>query len=87
MPGITTKAVDSAGGVQLAGQNSTWTFNGQPLVLKGDPVQGHGKSPHDAPVMIEGSAWMTLNGIPVVHAGHAASCGHTTTGQADMDIE
>lgn len=87
MPGITVKALDSAGGTQLAGQQSTWTVNGQPMVLLGDPIAPHGLPPHTAAVMVEGSAWMTLNGIPVVRAGKKASCGHSATGQSNFLID
>lgn len=79
--GITVKNLDTAGGVQLAGQQSTWTVEGQPIVLLGDPVSGHGLPPHAAPVMAEGSDWMTIDGIPVVREGNLANCGHPATGR------
>lgn len=79
--GIAVKALDSAGGSQLAGQQSEWTVEGQPIVLKGDPVVGHGLPPHAGPTMAEGSGWMTLNGIPVVREGNLATCGHASTGR------
>lgn len=87
MSGITVKALDTAGGVQMAGQQATWTVNGQPIVLLGDPVAGHGLPPHAAPTMAEGSAWMSLNGIAVVRAGHKANCGHPATGQSNFLID
>lgn len=87
MPGITIKGADSAGGVQLAGGQGEFTVNGQPVVVLGDPVAGHGNAPHSGPVMVEGSSWMTWNGKPVVRAGHKASCGHATTGQSNWLIE
>lgn len=80
--GITVKGLDTAGGVQLAGGQSEWTVEGQPIVLKGDPVSAHGLPPHAAPVMAAGSSWMTLNGVPVVRALNAATCGHAATGRA-----
>ena len=86
MPGITVKGADAAGGTQLAGQNSTWTLDGMPFVLAGDPVAGHGQPPHSAPVMTGGSAWFTLDGIPVIRAGDVATCGHATSGQSAWDI-
>ena len=87
MPGITVKGMDSAGGTQIGGSGAPWTVDGQPIVLLGDPVAGHGKSPHDAPVMVQGSSWFTLDGVPVCHAGHLASCGHGATGRDWFDIE
>jgi uncharacterized Zn-binding protein involved in type VI secretion len=86
MPGITVKGLDSAGGTQLAGGQATWKVDGQPIVLLGDPVAGHGIAPHAAPVMAEGSAWMKFNGIPVVRAGHKANCGHAATGRGWFNI-
>lgn len=78
--GITVKNIDSAGGTQIGGSGAPWTVDGQPIVLKGDPVAGHGYVPHNAPSMVQGSAWMTIDGVPVCREGHLASCGHPTTG-------
>jgi uncharacterized Zn-binding protein involved in type VI secretion len=86
MPGITVKGLDSAGGVQLGGGQSTWKVDGQPIVLLGDPVAGHAPGPHQGPTMAEGSAWMTLHGKPVVRAGHKATCGHAATGRPWFNI-
>ena len=81
--GIAVKGKDTAGGTQLGGGQSFFTVEGAPVVLQGDPVAGHDPmvGPHVAPSMAQGSSWMTLNGVPVVRAGHAASCGHTSTGR------
>lgn len=79
--GIAVKSLDSAGGMQLAGGQSEWTVEGQPIVLQGDAVMGHGLPPHAGPTMAEGSAWMTINGVPVVRAGNKATCGHASTGR------
>lgn len=86
MPGITVKGSDSAGGTQLAGGQSTWTVEGQPIVLLGDPVAGHGDAPHSGPSMAQGSSWMTIDGVPVVRQGHLASCGHAATGRSWFSI-
>jgi uncharacterized Zn-binding protein involved in type VI secretion len=80
--GIAVKGLDSAGGIQLAGGQSGWTVEGADIVLLGDPVAGHGLPPHAAPVMSQGSSWMTINGTPVVRQGHLASCGHPSTGRS-----
>ena len=87
MPGITIKDKDTAGGAQLAGGQSGFFVNGQPVVVLGDPVAGHGLPPHTLPAMVQGSSWMTWNGIPVVREGHLASCGHAATGQSNWKIE
>jgi len=82
MTGIAVKALDSAGGAQLAGGQDFFIVQGQPVVVIGDPVQAHGQQSHASPVMAEGESWFTVNGIPVCRAGHLATCGHASTGRA-----
>ena len=87
MPGITVANLDKAGpGTQLGGGQSTWTVEGQPIVLLGDPITGHGLPPHAAPGMAEASSWMTIGGVPVVVAGKKATCGDAATGRPWFDI-
>lgn len=89
MPGIAVKSLDSAGGAQLAGGQDFVTVEGELVVLLGDPVTPHApiRTPHFAgPVMVEGCDWLTINGVPVCREGHAASCGHTTTGRPWAEI-
>ncbi|SEQ48234.1 Zn-binding Pro-Ala-Ala-Arg (PAAR) domain-containing protein, incolved in TypeVI secretion [Faunimonas pinastri] len=80
MPGIVRKALDSAGGEQLAGGQAFFTVDGQPVVLLGDPVQSHGKAPHDAATMVQASSIFQINGVGVCRAGDLASCGHASSG-------
>jgi uncharacterized Zn-binding protein involved in type VI secretion len=84
--GIAVKGLDSAGGTQLAGGQSFFSVENALVVLLGDPVAGHGLPPHAAPVMAQGSGWMTLGGVPVCREGHAASCGHPSTGRGWFGI-
>lgn len=84
--GITVKSLDSAGGQQLNGSQDTFTVDGEPVVLKGDPVAPHGDGEHAHATMVEGSSWMTLNGVPVVREGNKASCGHVTTGRPGFKL-
>ena len=79
--GIAVQGLDAAGGAQLAGGQSWFRVGGRLVVLRGDPVAGHGDPPHASPVMAGGSGWMTLDGTPVCRAGHAATCGHTSSGR------
>ncbi|RRY08804.1 PAAR domain-containing protein [Brucella anthropi] len=81
MPGIACVGVDSAGGKQLGMQAAKFKVRGAPAVVVGDAVAGHGLFPHNAPVMAQGTAKFRIKGIPVCREGHAASCGHTTTGR------
>ncbi|MFZ6875376.1 PAAR domain-containing protein [Undibacterium sp. Di27W] len=80
--GIAVKALDFAGGAHLAGGQNFFAVDGAPVVVKGDRVTPHGPVPHANPVMVEGSSWMTLNGIPACRQGHHASCSHPSTGRA-----
>lgn len=84
--GIAVKTLDTAGGAQLNGGQTFFKVEGEPVVLQGDPVTGHGLFPHAAPTMAQGSTWMTLNGTPVCRAGHLASCGHASTGRSWFTI-
>lgn len=69
---------DVAGGPVIAMLQSWATLNAIPIVVLGDPVLGHGDSPHDAPVMVQGSTWFTINyALQPCRFGDAASCGHT----------
>lgn len=83
MPGVTRKGVDAAGGTLVGGSGNVFA-DGAPVSRIGDAVAGHGKSPHDAPVMAEGSPNVFANGIPVSRSGDAASCGHPASGSSDV---
>lgn len=87
--GIAVKSLDSAGGAQLAGGQDWFIVDGELVVVLGDPVTPHAPGGIHAapPVMAEGSDWMTIDAIPVCRQGHAASCGHTTTGRSFFLID
>lgn len=87
MFGIARKDKDTAGGKQLAGQQDFVTVDGDLVVLKGDPVEGHGLLLHGAPVMAEGSSFVTIEGIPVCREGHLATCGDPSTGSDYVKLE
>lgn len=80
--GIARRTLDRAGGAQLAGGQGWFRVDGQLVVLLGDPVEPHGPAAHAAPVMVEASTWLRLDGVPVCRAGNLASCGDPTTGAA-----
>lgn len=82
--GIAVNNLDKAGGIQLPilDKQTFWHVEGELVAVKGDLVKPHG--PHiviPGIPMVEGSAWMFLNGIPVCHEGHKAACKHVTTGR------
>jgi uncharacterized Zn-binding protein involved in type VI secretion len=84
MPGLAREGLDAAGGAQLAGGQASVHANGARVVVLGDPVAPHGEPPHAAPVMAEASASVFAGGKPVCRAGARASCGHATSGSADV---
>ena len=86
MAKVSIIGVSTAGGVINGPGITGWETPDGVIAAVGDSVQGHGKAPHNAPVMVEGSAWLTIDGIPVVVEGCAASCGHTATGESWLDI-
>ena len=86
MPGISRINQDTAGGTIIGALQDFARVEGTPWAVLGDPVDGHGPSPHDAPVMAEGSPFARINGIPVCRAGHLATCGHPATGSGAMRV-
>ena len=70
---------DGGGGVASGGVASV-RVNGRAIVVNGNPVSGHGKSPHSAPVTANGNSTVRAGGIPVVTTGCADTCGHARTG-------
>lgn len=85
--GIAVRLLDRAGGRQLGGGQSFFSVDGQPVVVLGDAVEPHAPPVHKAPIkMVQASGWMSLNGVPVCHAGHLASCGHASTGRGWFNI-
>lgn len=90
MPGVAVVGKDSAGGTQLGGGQDFVTIDGDLVVVVGDPVQPHApsNSPHSSgPVMVQGSSFVTIEGIPVCIAGNSASCGHASTGRPHVTID
>lgn len=83
MPGIAVQTEDAAGGVQLAGGQSKLRIRGRLAVVLGDPVEPHFPfiPLHTAPFMAQATSKFRIAGIPVCREGHAANCGHTTTGR------
>ena len=74
MPGV-CRNVDIAGGLLIATQ-STVKANGNNIIINGDPVTGHGRSPHAAAIMIAVSNNVFIGGVAVCKVGNVATCGH-----------
>ena len=77
--------IDIAGGLLIATQ-FTVKANGNSIIRSGDPVTGHGDSPHDAAIMIAVSNNVFVDGIAVCNAGDPATCGHIATGSSNVNV-
>lgn len=86
MPMISLVGESQAGGVITGPGAPTWTVLGKPISLLGDGVAGHGTGAHAGPVMVESSAWMSINGVPVVREGNRASCTDAANGNPWMTL-
>ncbi|NKD55979.1 MULTISPECIES: hypothetical protein [unclassified Haematospirillum] len=82
MSGIAVNGRDVAGGVCRGAETGWYRVEDHAVALQGDPVEGHGESPHNGPVLAEGKAWYTVDGIPVAFAGCKATCGHVVSGRS-----
>ncbi|PNX49193.1 MAG: hypothetical protein BV459_00540 [Thermoplasmata archaeon M11B2D] len=88
MPAVAVTTIDTAGGI-ITGQLQTFvTSDGIPMSVLGDPVAPHPPPlpPHFVATMAQGSVFVKIDGIPVVRAGDAASCGHTASGSSHVSI-
>lgn len=80
--GIAVGQLDAAGGVQQSQANPWFRIAGQSVVVVGDLVAAHGDPPHSPPpAMVAGTEQIRVGGAAVCRQGHAASCGHTTSGR------
>jgi uncharacterized Zn-binding protein involved in type VI secretion len=84
--GIARTGQDKAGAVIIGVLAPTVFANGTPVSVVGDPVQGHGKPPHAAPVMAAGSGNVFAHGIPVCRLGDPATCGHPASASDNAHI-
>lgn len=80
MGGISRAGIDTAGGVIRGGGQAIARINGVAMVVVNDAVLAHGSGSHQSAKMVQGSAIIRVNGVPVVMAGCRASCGHIATG-------
>lgn len=85
MPGVSLVGVHSAGGIITGQLQSRVYVNASPMSVVGDPVAPHPPPapPHQSATMAEGSSRVVIDGIAVVRAGDAATCGHVATGLAN----
>lgn len=85
MPGVSRIGVDAAGGTIVGDLAPTVKINGAPVVVKGASISGHGRSPHNGPVMTGSSSTVKAHGIEICREGDEASCGHLATGSSNVN--
>lgn len=73
-----------AGGLIEAPGVEGWTILGLTISKYNDHVRVH--IPHPPNFMAEGTAWFTVDGIPVVTEGCHAQCGHVANGNDWMTM-
>lgn len=80
--------VDVVGGVPLLAPPtpSRVYVNGAPIAVVGTTVTPHGKAPHNASKMAQGSVSVKAGGLPVCATGHVASCAHPLTAASNVFI-
>lgn len=86
MPLISLVGQSQAGGLITGPGAPHWTAEGLPMSLLGDGVMSHAPGIHQGPAMVMATSWMSIEGIPVVIQGCAASCGHTADGNPWFDL-
>lgn len=87
MPVAARRGVDTAAGNHISGPNDFVTIDGAPWITIGEINAGHGILPHlpGPDAMVQGSSFVTINGIPVCLQGHAAGCGCCTSGSGHVE--
>ena len=85
MAGVCRAFIDTAGGLILVGSDRV-LVDGGPIALEGNPVVGHGDSPHNSAIMMNGNSRVLVGGIPVCTENSQASCGHMPTGSSRVSI-
>ena len=86
MPRVSLATVDSCGGVIQNSQGIRSTINDSPIAVRGDAVAPHPPCPdvpsHCSAQTSQASRGVTINDIPIVRLGDAATCGHPATAAA-----
>jgi uncharacterized Zn-binding protein involved in type VI secretion len=79
--------VDTAGGLLLPTAQQTFCrIDGALWATLGVSIAGHGSGPHTSANIVLGSAFVRINGQPVVFAGLVATCSHVVTGSGPVTV-
>ncbi len=85
MPGISRDS-DKAGGDLVPSQTTVFA-NNQAVIINGDVVAGHGRSPHGQQTIIAANNNVFVANKLVANAGDkASSCGEPATGSSDVIV-
>jgi len=75
---IQRKGDKNDAGAKITSTKQTFVkVGGEPVATDGDPVEGHGLSPHANPKTANGTAFVKIGGIPINRQNDDDSCGHT----------
>lgn len=87
--GVARRSVDVAAGAQI-GLGQDWVYvEGHHWMILGDVNEPHLIWRHvpGPDLMVQGSPFVFIDGIPVCREGHLAGCGHPTTGSSVVFLE
>lgn len=76
---------DTAGGDLVPSQGTVFA-NNNAVIINGDAIVYHGRSPHNAATISASTVNVFANNKPVVQQGDSASCGHTATGSGNVNV-
>ena len=80
--------LDTAGGGLLLGAPQSFvTVDGLLVACVGSAIADHGTGGHNSATVQTGSAFVTIDGVPVAFEGSLATCGHSLTGSAHVTID
>lgn len=78
--------VDIAGGPLMTPLVPTVTVQGKPIAVVGTPITPHGRAPHAAATMVQGSPNVFAGGKPVCGSTDLASCGHPLVSTSNVFV-
>lgn len=87
MPNVSRALVDTVGGGVITGVlQAIVRHGGFNVAVVGALVADHGSGSHNAAHLLASSAIVRINGLGVVRAGDAATCGHLATGSSHVRV-
>ena len=89
MTGVARRSQDTAAGSQIGANQSLVYVEDDLWMVLGDVNAAHGLPPHvpGPDAMVGHSTYVYIDGIPVFREGHAAGCGHPTSGSGTVFLD